>query len=317
MRLLVLGNLAKKFVDTFFRENETPLYKSSSGTVWTILRGAWSVFDYKAKTDTPASEYPLAVVNTTSADVDLSIKDLSQGAAAALWVSDSGNWWGVGVDMGSGFNCECSTCTVPVYSANSYFYDCGDITCQGANYYYCCNRSGNQNTVYVRNTCNRYFTSEGSSRCTGSWNAAYTYTNSGWCNNANTQCVGNYFTYKCGDNYCVGYYVWVSSYYTTPCDCTTCYPQYVRLFKYIAGVFSSVSESLISNTKIARSIKLFVRGNEITAKAYENVDLTSQISDDLVYTPTGVAINAKYGIMIKPSTYNQGNTLGEVEIEGK
>lgn len=316
MRLLVIGNMAKKIKDTFFRNNE-PLLRASDGTIWTTLRGVWSVLDYRAKTTTSPSEYPLAVVSAPTSDVDFSIKDLSQGAAAALWVSDSGNWWGVGVDMGSGFSCECSTCTTPVYSANSFFYDCGDNFCQGANYYYCCNKSGNINSVYVRSTCNRYFTSEGSSTCTGNWNTAYTYYNNGWCNNSNTSCVGNYFTYKCGDNYCVGYYVWISGYYSEPCNCTTCYPQYVRLFKYISGVFSSVTESLISNTKVARSIKLFIRGNEITARAYENADLTNQISSDLVYTPTGVAINARYGIMIKPSTYDQGTTLGEIEIEGK
>jgi hypothetical protein len=52
-----------------------------------------------------------------------------------------------------------------------------------------------------------------------------------------------------------------------------------------------------------------------TIKPYSDANLSSQIGADLTYTPTGVAINAKYGIMVKPSSYSQGTTIDEITIE--
>jgi hypothetical protein len=52
-----------------------------------------------------------------------------------------------------------------------------------------------------------------------------------------------------------------------------------------------------------------------TIKPYSDTNLSTQIGSDLTYTPTGVAINARYGIMVKPSAYSQGTTIDEISIE--
>ena len=321
MRIITFGNILKGFKDNFLRSNET-LERSSDGGLWNTLRGSWSVSSNKLYTSTSASEYPIVSVDALSASVDISIKDISQGTTAALWVTDSGNWWGLGIDqvtlVGDNNNatgCDCATCTGANYEG--YYYACGTNYCQGANSYYCCNVIGNRYcSSYNTSNCKSwYYSKETGKVCTGGYNtsncASY---NSGNCNENPPYCIGNYYTYPCGTNYCVGYNI--TGYYTYTCGCVTCYPQYVRLIKSISDTVSTVFSSFISNNLIIRSIKTLVRGDKVVAEIYENSDLTGKIGSDLIYEPTGVALTTRYGVIVKPSSYNQGSTSGEIEIKG-
>ena len=305
------------FIDTFNRANES-LTAAPDGTKWSILRGVWSIVSNKVSTSSDASEYPLAVVGMASQNVDISLKDISQGTTAALWVTDSGNWWGLGIDqitlVGDNNNatgCDCTTCTNTNY--NSFYYDCGDNYCTGTNYVYCCNVTGNRYCRAYGGNCSKYASAP--YRCVAWFTAWCTAYNAGNCNENPPYCVSGYYNYKCGDNYCVGYAV--AGYYNYTCGCTTCYPQYIRIIKSASNAVSTVVSEFIHNSKTIKSIKLLVRGNQVTAKVYENTDLTGQIGSDLVYTPTDVAITPRYGIMVKPSSYSQGNTSGEIQIENK
>jgi hypothetical protein len=323
----IAASKAKTFFDTFNRANGS-LQRSSDGSLWEMIRGSWGVVSNKASASDGASTYPLAAVPTASENVDISLRGVSQGSSAALWVTDSGNWFAVGIDQTS-IDCNCGQC--PIYNAESYFYyDCGDNYCQGNcainvcnAWNYTCNVVGNRYCkTYNTNYCNKWFTSEGKSVCNGTWNAkncsAY---NKGNCNetyaqqhNCKTSSCQTYNYYKCGDNYCLGYTPPSIAYYYT-CNCSTCYPQYVRVIKSVSNTVSELASFAVSS--VINSFKILVRGSQITTKVYSGTDLTSQIDSDLVYTPTNVAINAKYGIMVKPSSYSQGSTIDQVEIENK
>lgn len=310
----------KSFIDSFVRSDQS-LTTAPDGTKWNSLRGVWSIASNKISTSSSASEYPLAAVGMASASVDISIKDISQGTTAALWVTDSGNWWGLGIDqielIGDNNNatgCDCTTCTNTNY--NSFYYACGTNYCQGANYTYCCNVVGNRYcSSYNGSNCRSWYYSKATGKvCSGGYNtsncASY---NSGNCNENPPYCVTGYYTYACGTNYCVGYSV--AGYYNYTCGCTTCYPQYIRIIQSVSNTVSTIVNEFIHNSKTIKSIKLLVRGNQITTQAYENTDLTGQIGSDLVYNPTGVALTPRYGIMIKPSSYSQGSTSGEIKID--
>lgn len=135
----IMQGIKTKIVDTFVRGNTSgSLGTASDGSVWTAIRGIFAVVSNKASGDT--TSYPIAA-QTLVADVDIQINDISQGTGAAIWVTDSGNWWAVGADSGTGSNCNCSTCYntatytpgndvyVAGYNNAPYYYQYGCTTC--------------------------------------------------------------------------------------------------------------------------------------------------------------------------------------------
>lgn len=96
---------------------------------------------------------------------------------------------------------------------------------------------------------------------------------------------------------------------------TYAYAEYLRVRKSVSSVVSSVTSALISTTQTIKSLSVSTSGNQITAKAYSDPNLVTQIGSDLVYTPTGVTITTQFGISISPSDYNQSAIIGsEVNI---
>lgn len=191
--------------------------------------------------------------------------------------------------------------------------------------------------------CNRYRVGGGTQYCSGNFvgnrfcrsgQNANNYSCTGWsaCNTWNcniTQC-GNYFcnpgsAYNCtnptcktgscnpANTYCTTY---VPDTYFQSCA-ATCYPTYIRLIKSAANMVTEVTKITVGNTtsSLVNSLKLIVSGNQITAKAYSDTNLSSQIGSDLTFTPTGVTISTSYGIIVTPSVTNQGNSLDDFTIE--
>jgi hypothetical protein len=56
-------------------------------------------------------------------------------------------------------------------------------------------------------------------------------------------------------------------------------------------------------------MKVITSGTDITAKAYSDNSLTTQIGSDLTYSATGATIDTSFGIVVAPSSYSQGNSL--------
>ena len=328
-----IQSISRTFIDTFNRANET-LLRSSNGGLWNIIRGTWTVASNKAATADAASTYPLAAVNMATSNVDISLKGVSQGSTAALWVTDSGNWWGVGIDQAT-TSCNCQTCTTNYNTIYYYIssYTCGNAYCQGncatTNYVcnaynYTCNVVGNRYCkTYSGGNCKAYGTFKGVYDCYGGFNAtvcnAYnagncneSYADQHNCKTASYPCA-SYNYYACGACTASAYNANNPTYYS--CNCQTCYPQYIRVIQSVASTVSVLTSWTMS--AVINSFKVLVRGSQITTKAYSDTALASQIDSDLVYTPTGVAVTARYGIMVKPSSYAQGSTVDEVQIENK
>jgi len=357
MKMVSLASAKKYFQDTFNRTNET-LDKTSDGTVWRIVRGAWSVVSNKASSSTAASSYPIASLSTPSSNVTMSLKGISQGSTAALWVTDSNQWWGIGIDQttvsASTLNpteraitgCSCQTCTNPAtcstwsyqcntwnyqcnvynYQCNVYNYQCNSDSYPAASYNYNCNtyNTGNCNNnarypcnFFSEGMCNvysYYCDRTGNRYCTNPMYpiATYSYMCNAFsqpCNSFSQPCNSfsqpcNVFSQPCNANNAVTYF---------ECNCQTCYPQYVRFIQSVSGTVTTLTSWIVST--VINSIKVTTSGSSTTTKIYSDTDLVNQIGSDLTYTPTGVTISPNYGIMIKPSSYSQGNTIDEITIE--
>lgn len=129
-----------------------------------------------------------------------------------------------------------------------------------------------------------------------------------------------------GDNYGVAgtnygvvgsnYGVIGSNYGQTGTNATTySFAQYLDISKSVASVVSTVTSALISTTQTIGSFFVSLSGNQITARAYSDTNLVTQIGSDLVYTATGAVINTEFGISISPSEYQQSDIIGSsVEI---
>jgi hypothetical protein len=345
MKLVSIASVKKYFQDTFNRANET-LDLSSDGTKWKIWGSAiWSIVSNKVSTSTAASSYPLASVSTISSDVTVSLKGVSQGSTAALWVTASNQWWGIGIDQttvsASTLNpteraitgCSCQTCTSPGNVANynyvaAYVYNVGTGT-----YNYVCNASSYPAGNYNYN-CNTYNVGN----CNNNARYPCNFFSEGMCN------VYSYYCDRAGNRYCTNamyaianynyscnsaaypqnyYYVTganaayppgnsnATTYYE--CNCQTCYPQYVRFIQSVSGTVTTLTSWIVST--VVNSLKVTTSGSSTTTKVYSDTNLVTQIGSDLTYTPTGVTIAPNYGIMVKPSSYSQGNTIEEITIE--
>ncbi len=108
-----------------------------------------------------------------------------------------------------------------------------------------------------------------------------------------------------------------SNYGQTGTNATTySFAQYLDISKSVASVVSTVTSALISTSQTIKSIFVGLSGNQITAKAYSDTNLVTQIGSDLVYTATGATIFTQYGIAISTSQYDQSAIIGsEVTID--
>jgi hypothetical protein len=68
---------------------------------------------------------------------------------------------------------------------------------------------------------------------------------------------------------------------------------------------------------VANSLKVITTGSNgnVTVKAYSDSTLATQIDSDLTYAGNGARIETQFGIMVAPSTYSQGSTVGQVNIQ--
>jgi hypothetical protein len=126
----VVASIRKRLYDNFTRTNTTGgLGTATDGSTWTAVSGTFTVNSNLA---TGAStSYPIAAQNLPFKNASVSLKSVSQGSGAAIWVTDSGNWWAVGTDTGPGYSCNCGTC-----SAYSNCLYTNPYTCSGGNTYY-------------------------------------------------------------------------------------------------------------------------------------------------------------------------------------
>lgn len=97
-------------------------------------------------------------------------------------------------------------------------------------------------------------------------------------------------------------------------NCQTCYPRYIRVFQSVANTISTIATHALGQVGFG-SLRVETSGNQITAKAYSDTNLVTQVGNDLVLTATGAVLEKRFGITVVPSSYEQGYSIGEVAID--
>ena len=167
------------FVDNFNRSDAGELGEATDGSKWTALRGVFTIFGNKAKTTSSVSTYPIASITMPDSpldqDVVITLKGTTPGTGAALWISDTNNWWAVTTGIDSGENCQCDTCTecatLPVNTPCTTGYCSTPGNCINGP----CNTVQNQNfnpgTVNAYTGNNQNFSGGNPNFAPGGWNA--------------------------------------------------------------------------------------------------------------------------------------------------
>ena len=132
---------AGSIFDTFTRTTNSNLGSADSGQPWNAIQGTWTADGSRAVSSNP-SGYPIATLENSTPNAAQTIGNITNGAGAALWVTDSGNWFGaVAVQEAQTtyytYSCGCSTCSVCTQTQD---YDCnctsGATVCTGGWYTY-------------------------------------------------------------------------------------------------------------------------------------------------------------------------------------
>ena len=118
----MMANAKRIITDTFSRSDGS-LGTSSSGHLWSVLRGTWAISSSKATSSTAGSSYPLASVDVEAKNVIVSADITDGGPGVAFWVTDANSWWASSVNYRT-----TSGCTGPGGNASSGGGDCGSYT---------------------------------------------------------------------------------------------------------------------------------------------------------------------------------------------
>jgi len=352
----VLSSIRKFFADNFERGNTSnDLGITSTGSRWDQWRGIFKVQASKAISDSSPSSYPMATVNMPFQDVEISLKDIDSGAGAALWVTDSGDWWGIGLQQEE-VDCNCEQGT----ECNRWnARNCAQWNGQQCFRWGC--RTGawtgstntGQCTRWSRGNCRRFaqtgggncrvFSGTGTSICVA-WNTRIfgcVQWNTGICQatrwNANT-CT-SFVCQAANAGNCRSFNSQTCNrWFEFTTNCETCYPQYIRIFRSVNSTVSTVFSAVITRTfqvisstygsltlfiqpdreaPRARSMKVKTTSDSVSADVFSDSAHNQQIIVDetITYGPTGVEIPTTYGIMVNPSSYNQNNYIGEINID--
>lgn len=92
---------AKRIITDTFNRADGSLGTTSSGHLWSVLRGTWSTSSNKATSSTSGSSYPLASVDIGSQNVVVSADITDGGPGLAFWVTDANSWWASSVNYRS------------------------------------------------------------------------------------------------------------------------------------------------------------------------------------------------------------------------
>lgn len=278
------ASVRKRFKDAFQRTS-TGIGKADDGSLWDTKSGTWSVTTGSLSTSTSAASYPLVTQNMPYSNAKVDVVSSAQGATAALWVTDNSNWWGVGIksasvscnctDVCSSYGCTGYGCTAT--GCTSYSLSCSSYGCTE---YGCTTYRSYPPYTCLAYGCLDYGCSGYSNTCSGYGCTAYGCTATG----------------------CTGY---------TP-SCQTCYPQYIRVLQSVAATVSELTSWTLASAVAAFRVK--TSSNTITVQPFSDSGMTSQIGSDLTYNASSPTTTKTFGLMISPSSYNQGSTISSTEI---
>jgi hypothetical protein len=312
------------FIDNFNRTTSGSLGTSSSGDLWSAIRGVWSANGTVAISSDNVNTYPLAAVTMSSPNKSMKV-DTSMGVGLAFWVSGAGDWWAT-VPISTSASETYSTCVSNSCCTGSPGGCVANSCCTGSPpqcvYNACCSQGASTTDCSAYSSCCSGFGAYGvngqcyseldnfnvgpgtivagpciaSSCCT---TTADTCVSNSCCSVAPNTCVSNSCCTGSDNNTRTRYY-WI-----------------LRVLKAISGVFTVVSDTAISNsltnTNLILSVSSETSGNTLVAKAYSNTGAVTQTGSTVTITNTDPKGNG-FGIIKTQSSNNQGSTADNLTI---
>lgn len=295
----MMANAKRIITDTFNRANGS-LGTSSSGYLWSALRGTWSISSNQATSSDAGNTYPLATVDVGAQNVIVSADITDGGPGVAFWVTDANSWWASAVNYSTS---STFTGTTVVYQTGLGYWS---GTLQPSGYYIDCS-------------------------CGGFWDGELGCCQDGY---GNCVCSGYYTTYSCtgpggnpssGGGNCGTYYPATFDSYcgskvgSGDCNEITNYITELKVYKNVSGsITTETTQQLNSNTSAyskVNSIKVTTNGEQITAIGYSNSGLSSQLGSSITLNASGANRGPKSGIIKTPSTLNAGNIIDNFSVE--
>ncbi|MFM5968477.1 MAG: hypothetical protein ACKOQ8_05530 [Micrococcales bacterium] len=288
-----MASVRKRFQDTFNRST-SGIGTATDGSAWTTLKGTYNVSGGIA-TATDAN-YPMVVQDMPYSDAHMLVAMSTNGSSGAFWVTDANNWWAAGLEQTT-VNCNCT----------NYTY-CSSTGCTG----YGCTATGC--TAY---TCSSYICV--AYGCLGYGCSQYSRGN---CIAYGCALFAGYgcLSYACNGYSCSTYGCTATGCTTYGCTayavgttCDTCYPRSIRILQSVANVVSTVTAWTLSSA--AGALRIKTKGNQIKISAYTDQPGTSLIDSEVTYTPSSPTITKKFGLVVAPASYNQGNSFTGITID--
>lgn len=279
------------------------------GTKWKVTSGSWSTSGGKSKTTTSASSYPLAAVQMSKSNVTATVKSPQPGAGIALWVTDSGNWWGVVREQTVNNSYNCGSCQGSF--TNPYFFVALPTNPGTTNP----PPGGGTNpppggTAIPTNPASFFYLAifnqkyynpppGGGTNPTNPGTAKAT-------NPGTTNPPPGGGSSLAGGN---------TSYFFFTCNCSSSYPQTIRLIRSISGSVSTITSWTVgAATDVINAIRVINSGTGLTIRAYSDTNATTQIGSDMTHTATGATVTTQFGIVLSPATNGQGDGTGELSV---
>jgi len=312
----VSSSIRKRIIDFFERPNtSSDLGINNDGSRWDLIKGIFFVSGQRARTQNNPEEYPIATIQMSKSDVNLFLYDIDNGSGASLWVTDSGNWFAVGVDQHPvDCNCEVGTecnrwnssnitgwTTTETGGRNAFTAQTGE-TCTTR-------ETGGRNvagyTIYGSNNligCRRY--AQGG-RCIEWYRySSYEEVPTSWNSpNFTTTCNANFSTRYNAPNFTSN----INGYNAKTCNrwneftfnCETCYPQWIRILQSTGGTVTTLAKYLVSEVisivkspngtldlyvqenpivNFVKSLILQIRGKQISIEAFSDPGAIDKIN---------------------------------------
>lgn len=344
------SSIRKVFYDTFSGRTNTTggLGTATDGSQWVAVNGTIQVTSGAATaTTTPTSggagtTYPMSVVNMPTSDNIIELQNTNEGSAVALWVQSSTDWWMVDVD--STFNTVPGNLYYYVSSNNSPTYNPvqyspstpagftpgpstpGPTTSGPASYspgyaggaLYASTAGpvgpATYSVIPPGNPPKSYAATPGVPGPT-----SYSLTPGGFTPGSSTAGTitnsapttsGTFSPSQAGPTTAGGYTAGNPNYSSAYNPVTYAYSEMLRISKSTASVVNTITSAVISTVSTIKSLRVSISGNTITARAFSDSSLVTQLGSDLVYTATGATVTTQYGISISPSAYNQSAIIG-------
>ena len=270
-------------------------------------------------------------VPTAGTVTNISTRGKDGGSGISVWVTDSGNWFGITYGRSIDTSCNCNMCLNGTYSCVAYS---SNSTCNG----------------WTAGACNAW-----SSSCNGwtsscvAWNVSTTYSgynqpnygiavtgyyrvfsytrvygsSSSWtCGSSSATCTGGTSTVCVGNSVsCTGgtTTTWTctsSAQNSSPCNCQTCYPPYISVIKSVSNSVSEVSRFTLSSMAAAIKVAANATSKVLTISPYRDRAMTDKIGTDITSNISSIATpTKKFGIVLAASDQVQGKNLDDFNID--